>query len=95
VRQWNLSFNSLTSVAARARLRELKETDPEFWRKLTNHTAENLIPAENKPQPEDEVDPEDSDIMVDDLDDSDVPIRVLVEELIEKNVCKGFMVADT
>jgi hypothetical protein len=73
VRQWNLSFNSLTSVAARARLRELKETDPEFWRKLTNHTAENLIPAENKPQPEDEVDPEDSDIMVDDLDDSDVP----------------------
>ena len=93
VRQWNLSFNCLTSVAAHARLCELKETDPEFWEKLTNHSAENLVPAENKPQPEDIVDPED--VMVDDLDDSDVPIGVIVQELTEKNVCKGFVVADT
>jgi hypothetical protein len=35
VRQWNLSFDCLTSVAARARLRNLKETDLEFWKELT------------------------------------------------------------
>ena len=88
VRQWNLSFDCLTSVAARARLRNLKETDPEFWKELTS--SENRVPSENDPQPEDIVDAEDNSVE----DDSDVPLGVLIQELTEKKVCKGFAISD-
>jgi hypothetical protein len=50
-------------------------------------------------EPDDIVDPEDASdhVRVTDAldDDSDVPIWILVEELTEKNVHKGFVVADT
>jgi hypothetical protein len=88
VRQWNLSFDCLTSVAARARLRNLKETDPEFWKELTS--SENLVPSENDPQPEDIVDPEEN--LVE--DDSNVPLGVLIQQLTEKKVRKGFTIND-
>lgn len=55
----------------RAKLRQLKETDPEFWKELTSKYAEELAPPENVPQPED--DAED----LGTLDDSDVPLKVL------------------
>jgi hypothetical protein len=88
VREWNLSFNCLTSVAARARLRNLKETDPEFWKELTS--SENRVPPENDPQPEDIVDSENGSVE----DDSDVPLQVLIQELTEKKVRKGFAIND-
>ena len=59
----------------RAKLRQLKETDPEFWKELTSKYAEELAPPENVPQPED--DTED----LGTLDDSDVPLKVLTREL--------------
>ena len=76
----------MTSVAARARLRDLKETNPDFWKELT--TCENRIPSENDPQPEDIVDSENDSVE----DDSDVPLRVLIQELTEKKVRKGFAI---
>ena len=88
VRQWNLSFDCLTSVAARARLRNLKESDPEFWKELTS--SENRVPSESDPQPEDIVDAEENSVE----DDSDVPLGVLIQELTEKKVCKGFAISD-
>jgi hypothetical protein len=80
VRQWNLSFDCLTSVAARARLRNLKETDLEFWKELTS--SENPVPSENDPQSEDTVDS--GEISVE--DDSNVPLGVLL--LFAKNLSK-------
>ena len=59
----------------RAKLRQLKETDPEFWKELTSKYIEELAPPENVPQPED--DAED----LGTLDDSDVPLKVLTREL--------------
>ena len=44
-------------MAARARLQNLKETDPDFWKELTN--IENQVPSKNNPQPEDIVESED------------------------------------
>ena len=38
----------------RAKLRQLKETDPEFWKELTSKYAEELASPENVPQPEDD-----------------------------------------
>ena len=78
----------MTSVATRARLRNLKETDPEFWRELTSN--ENEVPSENEPQPEDIVDSEKN--LVE--DDSDVPLGVLIQELTKKKVRKGFAIND-
>ena len=81
-------FDCLTSVATHGRLCNLKETDPEFWRELTSN--ENEVPSENEPQPEDIVDSEKN--LVE--DDSDVPLGVLIQELTEKKVCKGFVIND-
>jgi hypothetical protein len=67
-------------VAARARLRNLKETDSEFWRELTS--SENQVPSEYDPQSEDIVDSRDD--LVE--DDSDVPLGVLIQELTQKKV---------
>jgi hypothetical protein len=62
----------------RAKLRQLKETDPEFWKELTSKYAEELAPPENVPQPED--DAED----LGTLDDSDVPLKLLTRELTDQ-----------
>ena len=47
---WDLSYETLTGVAARSYLRELKKTDPTFWDELTSNLKENL-PPEDVPQP--------------------------------------------
>jgi hypothetical protein len=75
-------------VAARARLRNLKETDPEFWKELTS--SENPLPSENDPHPEDVVDSEENSVE----DDSNVPLGVLIQQLTEKKVRKGFAIND-
>jgi hypothetical protein len=59
----------------RAKLRQLKETDPEFWKELTSKYAEELAPPENVPQPEDGAED------LGTLDDSDVPLKLLTREL--------------
>ena len=35
VKEFNLSYNCLTGYAVRDKLRNLKKTDPEFWKELT------------------------------------------------------------
>ena len=79
----NLSFDCLTSVAACARLHNLKESDLEFWKELTS--SENPVPSENDPQPEDIVES-----LVE--DDSNVPLGVLIQQLTEKKVCRSFVI---
>lgn len=73
-------------MAVRAKLR--KETDPEFWRELI--ASENPVPSEIDRQTEDIVDSKDD--LVE--DDSDVPLAVLIQELTQKKVCKGFAIND-
>ena len=75
-------------MAARARLRNLKESDPEFRKELTS--SENQVPSESDSQPEDIVDAEEKSVE----DDSDVPLGVLIQELTKKKVCKGFAISD-
>ena len=70
------------------RLQNLKETEPDFWKELTN--IENQVPSENNPQPEDIVESEDGLVN----DDSDMPFKlgVLIQE--PKKVPKGFTISD-
>src|SRR6266540_1116773 len=42
VRGWNLSYACLTGYAARSKLRELRDTDPKFWDKLTSSVVGNV-----------------------------------------------------
>ena len=42
VRQWNLSYGSLTSFEAREKLRTLKTEEPVFWGELTASTTHDL-----------------------------------------------------
>ena len=77
-RQWNLSSDCLTSVAAHSRLRNLKETDLGFQKELK--ISKNWVLSESDPQPEDIVDAEEN--LVE--DNSDVLLGVLIQELIEK-----------
>jgi hypothetical protein len=62
----------------RAKLHQIKETDPEFWKKLTSKYAEELAPPENVPQPEDNTED------LGTLDDSDVPLKLLTWELTDQ-----------
>lgn len=98
VKTWNLSYDCLTGVAVCAKLRELRETEPEFWMELTTKQSQDCIPAENTLQPED--------LLIDDagLDDSDIPIGIIVDESIARGghdrdgykvVDGGAFIADT
>lgn len=91
-------------MAARVKLCQLKETDNEFWMELTTRLPEDCIPDENILQPEDSL-AEDTDGL---LDDSDIPIRIVVETIAGtwsqggedcregyKVVGGGILVADT
>jgi hypothetical protein len=42
VRQWNLSYGSLTSYEAREKLRALKTEEPSFWSELTASMTHDL-----------------------------------------------------
>jgi hypothetical protein len=82
---WNLSYNSLTSVLARTRLREIKVTDPT----LTTKRSDELAPPENTPQPEDIINDEE-----DAGDDCDVLIPVVITAMTEKKIWKGYSVGE-
>lgn len=72
----------MTGVAARSKLRDLRESNPEFWDELVNTSA----PDENMPQPEDDEPSSGT------SDDVDVPIEVLVKNMIKKNPPKGYVI---
>ena len=89
MREWNLSFECLTGVAARSKLRSLRDTDSNFWEELTSQNTIHL-PAKDNPQPED--DPTDVD-PIDELDDSEVQIEDLIESMVMNNVPEGYQVS--
>jgi hypothetical protein len=70
---------------ARARLQELKDTDPQFWAELTSNQLAKYLPPEDEAQLEDE--PND---VGDQLDDSDVPISVVVGDIVKDKVPSGY-----
>ncbi|KAF8239914.1 hypothetical protein L208DRAFT_1235875, partial [Tricholoma matsutake] len=50
--EWNLSYECLTSFSARKQLWEMKDTDPEFWKELTEAKTLDL-PTQDITMPED------------------------------------------
>jgi hypothetical protein len=93
-KEWNLFYGCVTGATARAKLRELKQTDPVFWNELTNKRSEDDVPPENIPQPEDDIAVDDGEIGQT-LDDSDVPLKVLVQKLVgQPRKTKGYVISD-
>ncbi len=88
VHGWNLSYACLTGYAARSKLRELRDTDPKFWDELTSKKFEATVPPEDIPQPEDTA-LEDGN---DGVDNSDVPIKSVINNIIDKKVPKGYAI---
>ncbi len=89
VREWNLSFECLTGPKMRAALRDMKNTDPTFWAELTQSTKK-LCPDEAVAQPEDEID-ELEDLQ---LDDSNIPIELVVENMVLGTCSSGVLQQD-
>ena len=79
MRTWDLSYETLTGVAACSYLRELKKTDPTFWDELTSNLEEN-VPPEDIPQPEDDTS---NDLDDGGVDDSDIPTCVVIQAVVE------------
>jgi len=78
-------YTCLTSIAARARLRELKGSDPAFWSELTSEHSKQDLPPESQTQPEDELDE-----TVLDLDDSDVPLPVVIKSIVDNQAPESY-----
>ncbi|KAJ3969365.1 hypothetical protein EV361DRAFT_870145, partial [Lentinula raphanica] len=80
VREWDLSYQSLTSSKIRKRLRDLEETDPALWAivagKATNVTEDSNADS-NTALPEDHEHHDDG------IDDCEVSVDFLVEELVQ------------
>ena len=72
----------MTGVAARSKLRDLRQSNPEFWDELVNMSP----PDEGLPQLEDD---EPSSGLSDDVD---VPIEVLVINMVKKRAPKGYVI---
>ena len=80
VRGWNQSYESLTSFAAREKLRNLKTEDPLFWNELQVNTDTTL------PGPTDIV-PEDEPVEDDDFgDDSSVGLSDVIKTVVEETI---------
>jgi hypothetical protein len=89
VRDLDLSYECLTGTAVRSKLRNLRDTDLVFWNELTLKEPQALIPPEDVPQVEDEY--KDN---LDNVDDSDVPIGVVIENLVAGIAPQGYVVGD-
>jgi hypothetical protein len=89
VRQWNLSYTCLTGFEVRDRLRNMRTTDPEFWKELTqNRSDDQLLPGINNELAEDmeaESDKSNTTFEDDDADDSDLPISTLINLMTAKD----------
>ena len=82
--QFNLSYQSLTSFNARETLRNLKTTNPEFWRELTGGRSEDPV---NDDQVVDEDDIEAQAAHYD--DDSDLPCDAVIAHVVHGQVPVG------
>jgi hypothetical protein len=77
--EFNLSYESLTSTAARKILRDLPETDPEFFAELTRPRSRVAAPALS----EEDILHEDSEASDIDVvgDDSSVPLEAVLDAM--------------
>ncbi|PPR03038.1 hypothetical protein CVT26_004573 [Gymnopilus dilepis] len=82
--KFNLSYESLTSHEARQALRELPQTDPEFFAELTQPRTRATVPTLSPEQIEVEDAAPSSDSTPD--DDSDVPLTELIAYQAETQV---------
>ncbi len=76
MKNYDLSYESLTGMQARNHLQNLKTTDPEFWSELTSSDKDELVVnmANNKI-------PEDNEELPDDgLDDSDISCAAVINQ---------------
>lgn len=82
VRDWNLSYECLSGFKARERLRNMSETDPDFWKELT--TKKQDLPMQSEMVPEDV-------ILLDDGgdDDSDLPVDLVIASIVDNSCPVG------
>ncbi|KAF8219181.1 hypothetical protein L208DRAFT_1554532 [Tricholoma matsutake] len=84
--KWNLSYECLTSFEAREALQGMKPKHPTFWQELAMEDSPDL-PSEKADLPEDSLlmtEEEDED-----LDDSDVPIQMLIMMVVGDEMPAG------
>ena len=76
------------SYAARSRLREMKDSNPEFWKELTSKQPQDLVPDEEEAQPEDD-EPIHGDEMLMAGNNSDIPIPLIIEAMVNQSCPRG------
>ena len=89
MRDLDLSHECLAGKAVKSKLRSLRDTDPIFWKELTLKDPQEMLPPEDVKQVEDEYNDN-----LDNLDDSDVPIGVVIENLVAGVSPQGYVVGD-
>lgn len=82
--EFNLSDTSLTSVAALTALRELPNTNPTLYHEISGKSDE---PTGNAEKDFDEIDDEP-------MDGSDIPVEVIIAQVIDNSLVEGFKVSD-
>jgi len=86
VQEWNLLYQCLTSFEAQKALQGMKQKDPGFWQELTVEDSLDL-PSEKADLPEDSL------LMTKEedkgLDDSNVPIQMLVMMVVGDEMLAG------
>jgi len=88
VRQWNLSYGSLTSYEAREKLRTLKTEEPLFWGELTASTTHDLPGLkEHIEEDEERIDDED-----DKGDDSSLEMPAILSTIVTGEVARNVSV---
>jgi hypothetical protein len=85
VRQWNLSYGSLTSFEAREKLRTLKTEEPVFWGELTASTTHDLPGREEHAEEDKEKIDDDNDKG----DDSSLEMSALLSTLVTGEVARN------
>ena len=88
VRQWNLSYGSLTSNETREKLRTLKKEEPLFWDKLSASKTHNL-PGSEEHIEEDEERLDDED---DKGDDSSLEMSAVLSAVVTGEVARNVSV---
>jgi hypothetical protein len=88
VRQWNLSYGSLTSFDAREKLRTLKTEEPLFWGELTESTTHNLPGLEEQTEEDKEKIDDDNDKG----DDSSLEMSAILSALVTGEVARNVSV---
>lgn len=66
----------------------MKDTDLEFWNELTSKRLQDLAPDEEDTQPEDDEPTNDDEILAA-SDDSDIPISVVIEAIVNQSCPNG------